>query len=684
LNTAPTGASAHSRLAYRKDIDGLRAVAVVPVVLFHAGIDVFSGGYVGVDVFFVISGYLITALIVPEIAGGQFSYRDFYERRIRRLFPALFAMLALCCAAAFWLLMPFELEDFGQSVSTTSLFSANFLFLSEEGYFEGPAEQKPLLHTWSLAVEEQYYLLFPLLLVLLRRTGGRYLAGTAIVLAASLAWSIYGALAYPSATFYLLPGRTWELLLGSVLAIWHLQRSPAATTPDPGLATAVTHAAAAAGGLAMIMYAVFTYDSTTVFPGAAALLPCGGTALLIHSGSAAPSAVSRMLAWPPLVFIGLISYSLYLWHWPVIVFSKHYLIRAPLPGEVLAMIVVSLVLAVLSWRYVERPFRGRAGWLTQRGLFRVTGAVMTVAIAIGLLYDESEGLPGRLAPDVQQIAAFAEDKPPERRRCEGIDPAQLSYERLCRITAVDTPPSFLFWGDSHAGVLMRAARSAATDRGLNGLNATTNGCPPLLNLTNVQRDRDGICLDYNDAVLQLLQDRPELHTIILMGRWARYAEATPYGQESGNPLFMRTRDQAASTVAGNRAMVGEAYTQTLEQLRRLGRRVIVLGPLPEIGHLVPNSMAKATHLSRPVELRLPRRAFDARNRFVIPMLAAGAADTAQWVPMQEALCDADWCRIQQHGLPLYSDDDHLSSVGADLYIPLFGQLLDAPRQEAMP
>ncbi|MEM1229783.1 MAG: acyltransferase family protein [Pseudomonadota bacterium] len=659
-----------STLSYRRDIDGLRAVAVVPVVLFHAGFDIFSGGYVGVDVFFVISGYLITSLIAPQVNAGTFSYRQFYERRIRRLFPALFALIAACSVAAWWLLMPEELEDFGQSVATTSLFSANFLFFSEDGYFEGPAEQKPLLHTWSLAVEEQFYLLFPpLLLLLKRRWPTRLTLTVAGLFGASLLWSSYAAYVYPTATFYLLPARTWELLLGALLALAHLQEPSRAGRGDGALG---------ALGLALIAYAVLTFDSTTVFPGLSALLPCAGTALLIHSGRLGDSLIARLLALPPLVFVGLISYSLYLWHWPVIVFAKHYLIRPPTLPETLAMVLVGIGLAVLSWRYVEQPFRGRDGVLTSRRLFQATAAVMVTAIAVGLLFDESEGLPARLDSETRRIAAYLDDKPRERRRCEGIPPEAISYERLCRI-AGDAPPTFMVWGDSHAGALMPAVREAAQALGVNGLNATSNGCPPLLNLTNVQRDPQGICLAFNDAVLAVLREHPEVHTVWMLGRWPRYAQGTPYGSESGRTLLLRTRDREAGSLEENHAMIAAAYEATLQQLEALNRRVVVLGPIPEIGHIVPNSMAKAQRLHRDIELRLPRAAFDQRNARVLQMLEAGAHERAQWAPLHNHLCDDDWCAITQGETPLYSDDDHLSSVGAARFNALFETLLREPR-----
>ncbi|MGI9325772.1 MAG: acyltransferase family protein, partial [Pseudomonadales bacterium] len=562
---------------YRRDIDGLRAVAVIPVVLYHAGMPQFSGGYVGVDVFFVISGFLITSLILPEIAQARFSFKDFYARRIRRLFPALFAVALLCCIPAYLLLMPVELEDFGQSLATTTVFSSNFLFFSEAGYFEGPAEQKPLLHTWSLAIEEQYYLLFPALLVLIRkRLAARFQLCTLMLFIASLGLSIYSVVYHPTAAFYLLPSRTWELLLGSLLAMGMVQASENRWVTELG----------AGLGLVLIIIAVFAFEPTTPFPGLAALLPCLGTALLIYSGQRRHTLVGRLLSLGPVVFVGLISYSLYLWHWPVLVFAKHYAIRELQTSEALLLVLLAFALAIASWRYVEQPFRGKQGWLTRGQLFKTTAGVMLLAIAAGLVFDESEGLPARLSSDVQQIAKFADDKPPERKRCEGIPSEALTYERLCRVADNDVLPSFIVWGDSHASMLMRAVRAAAAEHGLNGLSATTNGCPPMLNIANKQRDPKGECMAYNEGVLNLLRGHPEIDTIILIARWTLYAEATPYRQESGEPLLLHNRQRVASNVVENKEIFREALERTLATLASTKRRLLVLGPVPEIGHLV--------------------------------------------------------------------------------------------------
>ncbi len=342
----------------RADIDGLRALAVVPVVLYHFHVAPFGGGYVGVDVFFVISGFLITGLIHAEMRSGEYSLAAFYERRARRILPALFAVVAAAAVAALFLLFPADLRRFGESVAATALFVSNFDFWQQSGYFDAGAEAKPLLHTWSLAVEEQFYLLFPLLLGLFRSAGRRGLLLLAGGLAlASFGFGLWAVRAYPAMAFYLAPARVWELMLGAILALAEVPR------PPRWIAEALSLL-----GLALLAVAVFAFSPDTPMPGANALLPCLGAALLIYANGAGDTLAARGLSLRPMVFAGLISYSLYLWHWPVFVFAR-YLRVAPLgAAETLALIALSVGLAVLSWRFVERPFRDPAAAVAAKHL----------------------------------------------------------------------------------------------------------------------------------------------------------------------------------------------------------------------------------------------------------------------------------------------------------------------------
>ncbi|HPQ96790.1 MAG TPA: acyltransferase, partial [Thiolinea sp.] len=300
-------------MQYRKEIDGLRALAVVPVVLFHAGVPGFGGGFVGVDVFFVISGYLITTLLLEALVQGDFSLVSFYERRARRILPALFLMLLVCLPPAWWLLLPHELAGFGRSLVAVALFSSNILFWQESGYFAPDAELVPLLHTWSLALEEQFYLLFPLLLLAGWRLGLRRLAwllggiGVFSLVLAELGWRLV-----PDANFYLLPGRAWELLAGAGCALYRHSRPGEEGSSGPWLAGM---------GLVLLLGAVLWFDRGLPFPGLYALIPVGGTVLLILYASP-DRGIGRVLACPLLVGIGLISYSAYLWHQPLLVFTR--------------------------------------------------------------------------------------------------------------------------------------------------------------------------------------------------------------------------------------------------------------------------------------------------------------------------------------------------------------------------
>lgn len=338
-------------MKYRPEIDGLRALAILPVVLYHAGVPGFSGGFVGVDVFFVISGYLITSIILAETAAGGFSLQSFFVRRIRRIFPALFVMMLISYPFAFILLSPSAMKEFSGSMAASTGFLANVYFLGVSGYFATAAELKPLLHNWSLAIEEQFYLLFPLTLLLTLRLGKTFQLGLfAAIALASLGlaqWQISTGDAVRA--FFLLQSRAWELTIGVFAAFLITSRQGEVLQSSRALRQA------SLVGVALILTAVVTYDGDTPFPGAAALVPCLGAALVIVF--ATPGSLAReMLSWRPLVFVGLVSYSLYLWHYPLLAFTRiatetddHWLL--------LNMCGVAFLIACLSWRYIETPLR---------------------------------------------------------------------------------------------------------------------------------------------------------------------------------------------------------------------------------------------------------------------------------------------------------------------------------------
>jgi peptidoglycan/LPS O-acetylase OafA/YrhL len=397
-------------LKYRPDIDGLRAVAVVSVVIFHLGAGHLMGGFVGVDVFFVISGYLISAIIFSEIADSRFSILGFYERRIRRIFPALFGMLLIFTAAASFFLLPTELVDYAKSLFAAVLSSSNFYFWQHSGYFDMP-ESNPLLHTWSLAVEEQFYILFPLCLVIIRRFFPQRLRIAVVVLFfASLIASIIMVHTAPVSAFYMPYTRAWELLLGTMVSQGIF----------PRLHSSILRNLATLTGMGLILYPVFFYSPKTSFPGIAALPPCIGSALIIGAGEFGTSVIGKLLSWRPVVFVGLISYSLYLWHWPVIVLHSmgfSVTLNDLLPHRLATVIpafrfdmwmeiVFSFVLAILSWRFVERPFRSRPLRIRRRPLFVMSAAVMAVLIAISITLISAQGFPGRFSPQAVKVASF--------------------------------------------------------------------------------------------------------------------------------------------------------------------------------------------------------------------------------------------------------------------------------------
>ena len=417
-----------SQLKYRPEIDGLRAVSVLGVLLFHADFG-FPGGYVGVDVFFVISGYLITSLIMKDRAAGKFSYLNFWERRIRRIFPALIAMVMVTTVVAMAVLLPVDLVAYSKSVIAQALLIANVFYWRSSGYFATSSDLLPLLHTWSLAVEEQFYFFFPSLLAIVRFVSRRVLTlvlgGLAV---ASFILSVIGTHEFPTATFYLLPMRGWELLIGSLVAI----------SIPPSRLSNRWNSILTIAGLAGILIAMLAYDSHTTFPGLSAALPCVGVALILFGNSAGVCSAGGLLALAPMVFIGQLSYSLYLWHWPILAYCRYLTSLELTLWTRVGAVVASFVAAYLSWRFVETPFRNQA--TVPRTRLMIGAATFTLLLAVlGTAVWQLRGIPGRFSPEVVQLAS-ASGTPAV---LNGIVPLGASSK-------VAAPPAFLLWGDSHA------------------------------------------------------------------------------------------------------------------------------------------------------------------------------------------------------------------------------------------
>lgn len=653
---------------YRADIDGLRAVAVLSIVMFHLGIEAFGGGYVGVDIFFVISGFLITSIIVRELADGSFTVARFYERRVRRILPALIVVLIATLAAGLVFLRPEQLEELARSAIATSIFSSNFYFRTLAGYFDGPSEAKPLLHTWSLAVEEQYYIVFPLLLLLIsRRLDGHYRGPVLALTLLSLAACILTTGISETLAFFLIPFRAWELLLGSLLAIGVI----------PAVRTAATRNLLALGGLGLVLSSVFLYTPATPFPGVAALLPTVGTAAVIHAGGSGSTAIGKMLSMRPLVFVGLISYSLYLWHWPVIVYAKQYLINEPTDTERAVLFVGAFLLAAASWRYVEAPFRDRRRLAPRPRLFAGAAAVSLAVIGGAAALVLGDGLPDRNLPDDLSGIVVADPGWQHWKDCEELGEEDNSNPALCSIGSDGAEPAFLFWGDSHALALASAVNLMSTNAGIGGLIALRSACPPLLGV-----DREGrlSCAEFNRAILDRLMASENLHTVILAARWTMAAEGTRYKQESGRAVVLADIESDSGAAQSNAAVFELGLRRTLDALERAGRDVVIVGQVPEIGFDVPASNYSARLTGRDLSEMIAPTVEEFRERSrsanaVLDRVLAGR-EVARIEPAIR-LCSSQRCEVALDGVPLYRDDNHLSLRGNLLIADLFGPVFEA-------
>jgi len=657
---------------YRREVDGLRTIAVLPVILFHAGISQFSGGFVGVDIFFVISGYLITSIILKEMEAGTFSLIRFYERRARRILPALFFVMLVCLPLAWLWMLPRQFVDFSQSLLAIVLFSSNVLFWKEDDYFGAASEEKPLLHTWSLAVEEQYYVLFPILILIVwrfhRKSVPYFLAAIAI---ASLTLAEWGWRNNPSANFYLTPFRAWELLIGSICAWISFGGKISINSWRDNYLSAI--------GLALIIYAIFAFDHSTPFPSLYALIPTLGTALIILYATPNTYA-SRLLSTKPFVGIGLISYSAYLWHQPLFAFARLESLNPPSTITMLILAAASLMLAWLTWRFIEAPFRNRKS-IGRTTIFIGSAAGCALFLAIGLSGHVSRGFVATVDPVVAALNNTNSDLLHKYTRpCWSKLDADPSVSAGCLIGNQKSNTSFALLGDSHAGALLKAIDTQATALGLAGKSLTYSSCIPLKDANLKQPNaRDNLCRELRKSIFSSLRENSGTlpKTIIIHGRWPLLIEEIRFnnkegGVEEGDPWTWDINDSNENYSE----QIAKHLTRSIESFLYTGRTVILIYPVPEMGWNVPMRLAKIykrNNSIKPADASVSYETFQERNRRTFKVLDAISPGNGKIIRIypDRIFCNTQIggrCAAHLNGEPLYYDDDHISELAAGLVV----------------
>ncbi len=673
---------------YRRDIDGLRAIAILSVVLFHGAVPGVAGGYVGVDVFFVISGYLIGGIIYRDAVAGVFSMRDFYARRAKRILPPLFATLLGCSAMAWMLLSPGEIKSLSQQALAT-LFSVSnvFFFLLRGGYFAADAELKPLLMTWSLAIEEQFYVVFPLLILLLLRYARRALMPVLLLVTLlSFASSCYALRAVPLASFYLLPTRAWELAAGAMLAI-HESRRGALFAARPGYPAWLSHCSGMLG-LGLVLWCSVSYSKSTPFPGEAALLPVLGCLLLIasHDGWVNRQLLSSRL----LVGLGLISYSFYLWHWPLLSVGRIVTVDHLNEVATLGLLMLALLLSVLSYFWIERPFRrSRTPATTLLWRYAATGLVLASPPLLGIV---GQGGAARY-PELAQM---------ERSAADAIrNPCLVSYggrdllaASQCRYAdVVDGRLSIALLGDSHASALEPALGALAQAAGLGLVSLIKASCPPLgRNITKFQSNRPAHaddCRLYNAAALQRVIDRTAITTVIVAGYWS-----APIGADSAQFYFDARLPPPTLSDEHNWRQLEVGLSELVDELQRAGKQVWIATDAPRFetdpllvlrSGLIERRAELASWLGWPVSVakaelgagsaHLPA-IDDSRADAIVRRVAE--AHGAGLIDLHAPLCaDGGRCSFIRDGRLLYSDRQHLTADGAERALAPLADALSA-------
>lgn len=613
---------------------------MLPVMLFHADFETFSGGFVGVDVFFVISGYLITSIILGERSTGTFSMLSFYERRARRILPALFLTALTCIPAAWFLLPPREMADFSQSLVAVPTFLSNVLFWRETGYFDTASELKPLMHTWSLAVEEQFYIIYPLVfLAAWRIFERRMMVAVGIAALLGLLVAEWGVRNSHSAAFFLLPFRAWEIATGALVALEAKEnRMPRADSRVKEIGAIV--------GLALIVFSVLSFDRSTAFPGINGLLPVAGAFLTIVCARR-ENLAGKMLASPVLVMIGRISFSAYLFHQPLMAFARYAFRYRELTIALPASIVLSLALALLSWRFVERPFRDNT-LVSRRRLVVVTGTAGLALVLIGAVGHLTDGfLYQRLSASSAKTLRSTEISP-LRSQCHTGGTDFRSPEQACEYFQGHLDTAVL--GDSHTVELAYSLGSALRPVGSKVLHLSFSSCAPTRGRQVHPQQQP--CANWTDEALARVAREQSIRTVVVSYRINSYLAGTDVAYPETRPS-LREEDREA---------VWKAYVETLRFLVAHGKQTILVLQAPEL----PKNITSLLFASRngSGDIAGVDKAWWMKRTSYLRSRIAELPPEVHIVDPADLLCDELLCFATKNSEALYFDDHHLSLAGS--------------------
>ncbi|MEZ8093432.1 acyltransferase family protein [Photobacterium swingsii] len=656
-------------IKYRADVDGLRAVAVIAVILFHLNPAWLPGGFVGVDVFFVISGFIITTSLYPSIDSNVFSFSDFYIKRIKRILPLFYLVVFSSLIVAYILFLPNDLINYADSMRYASGFIANIYFEKQSGYFAPTSDSLPLLHIWSLSLEEQFYFIWPILLLCCTKLFAKQ--HLLKILVASfiglVCYSQYSTLMSSSSAYYLLQSRGFELLGGAILAIASILKRERNIHFSP-----FTHNLVGMLGFASIITMFITYHKGMLFPGFSALWVVLVTSLIIFSGERQDSRVFQLLSHRKVVFVGTLSYSLYLWHWPVLAFYR-YFDNSFTFSDMLLCITLIIVLSLLSWKFVEKPLRHtkiQSRWVVL--FYLVLPIALSISIAKNIV--ENKGYADRFPNDVVEFYQVSLDEfkfhKDEYKVLEGEQPFQPTLLGI-QSDEQQNLNAFL-WGDSHGGHFRSAVDILGKEYGFSALYGGLGGCPPLLGASLLKGGKpETRCTDNNNELAKVIA-QSTVKYVFLAGRWSMYTETTRAVGERGSRVYLGMDNDYSESIENSRQTFSKSLEATVKFLIENGKVPIIFDQAPAYDFNPSNCWLKKSMYEsfRHENCDIPQEEVNKRQKAHKDIFSQLAKKYSEIIIIntQSVLCDGNICKSKLDGIPLYNDNNHLSYEGARILI----------------